>query len=107
MGSKTAERNRFIRAVITALIMPITILAGCAMGYLGCLLIGYLFYNDSEKLLIWTKEGGFIGLFGLLICIGGAIIGAVFPWIILFFFNPESKSSRHHSGNDSTPMIQI
>lgn len=86
--------------------MPITILSGCAMGYLGCIIFGRLFFDNSDKLLIWGKDGGWTGVCGLILCIGGAIIGTVLPWVILYFFNPDSKS-RRRSGRDSTPLIQV
>jgi hypothetical protein len=86
--------------------MPITILSGCAMGYLGCLIIGRLFFDNADKLLIWNKEGGWIGIFGLVLCVGGALVGAVAPWIVLYFFNPDAKS-RRRSGRESTPIIQV
>jgi hypothetical protein len=59
MESQTEAKYRQIRAVVTVLIMPVTIIAGYAMGYLVCLGVGYLFFDNYDRLLVWDKDGRF------------------------------------------------
>ncbi len=103
MGSKTEAHKRLIRAVIIVLIMPFTIGAGLVLGYLLCIGIGYVFFDNSDQLLTRQNDRGFIETAGLVIRIGCAILCAIAPWLIFCFFNPDEKKRR--SRNDSTPTI--
>ncbi len=107
MESQTEAKYRQIRAVVTVLIMPVTIIAGYAMGYLVCLGVGYLFFDNYDRLLVWDKDGGLAYFVGMVICFGGAVIGAVAPWIILYFFNPDSRKHRRRHRGSTPTIIQV
>ncbi len=107
MESQTEAKYRQIRAVVTVLIMPITIIAGYAMGYLGCLGVGYIFFDNYDKLLIWSNEGGLAGIIGKVLCFGGSLIGAVAPWVIFYFFNPDSRKHRRGHRDNTPTIIQV
>lgn len=107
MESKTEAKYRQIRAVVTVLIMPVTIIAGYAFGYLACLGVGYLFFDNYDRLLVWGKDGGLANFVGVALCFGGAIIGAIAPWVILYFFNPDSKKHRRGHRDNTPTIIQV
>lgn len=86
--------------------MPVTIMAGYALGSLLCILIGEIFYGNPDLLLNSREEGGIIGKIGIAIAYFGALIGAAMPWVILFVINPESKRFRS-SKNENPPIIKI
>lgn len=105
MGSGKESRNRLVRAVITAIIMPVTICAGWALGYLACLVIGSTFFDNPEVLMNWGMQNGARGIIGMIIVGGGAILGAALPWIVFFFFNPDKK--RHRGSGGASGIFQI
>ena len=103
MGHQTEKRNQFIRGMITALIMPVTIMAGYALGSLICILFGKIFYGNPDLLF---KSDNIVGKIGIAISYLGALIGAVFPWVILFVINPESKNFKRNKKSKDT-VIQV
>jgi len=107
MESQTVAKYRIIRAVVTVLIMPVTIMAGYALGYLGCLAIGFTFLDSYDKLLIWNKDGGLASIIGMVLCFGGGIIGAIAPWVIFYFFNPDSRKHRRGHRDNTPTIIQV
>lgn len=103
MGRQTEKRNQFIRGAITVLIMPVTIMAGYALGSLICILFGKVLYGNADLLF---NSDSIAGKIGVAVAYLGALIGAVLPWIILFVIKPESKKFKEPKNNNNK-VIQV